>query len=272
MNSKEVVDFYNEYCRMPFLASTDREELKANFLKRFLNDNTLYKYIPFDFDDGLNSKKIFALKEEKLWYAAHYTLRNNDPTEFKVTANIARVKNSTGMSIAEIKNLLDIFREMNDVCCLSDRLHEYMWDKYANKHSGICCVFTIKNNDILFPVIYCNKNEVDFTQTLIKSIKSRENDSEAIRRLTFIPNVLKDKSKYSEEREFRLLSGAVYDSEKNPLGGKVASGKKEDIGYKGIYYSYEESGLELKKIIIGKNTPLNLIESIQTLNTLIEME
>ena len=271
MIDKELQAFYNEYCKIPIIAD-GREKLKWDYFKKHLNNYTLYKYISFTEDCTLNNIKLETLRRNNLWFAAHHTLHENDPSEFKVTANMVRIHKQTGLSFAEISHLLNIFRELNDVCCLSDRLHEYMWENYANNHSGICCVFSITDVDILYPVIYCNKKNIDFTSLLVQSLRNRNSDCEATRRLSFIPNVLKDEQKYGEEHEVRLLSGEIYDKEESILGGRVEAGKKKDLGYKGTSYSYSNCGLSLEKIIIGKNTPMDIVEKLKELSVIIELE
>jgi hypothetical protein len=147
-----------------------------------------------------------------------------------------------------------------------------MWENYANNHSGICCVFSITNVDMLYPVIYCNKKNSDFTSLVVQSLLSRNADCEATRRLMVIPNVLKDEQKYGEEHEVRLLNGKIYDKEESILGGKVGKGKKKALGYKGTSYSYSDCGLALEKIIIGKNTHADIVEKLKELSAKIEEE
>ena len=133
-------------------------------------------------------------------------------------------------------------------------------------------VICITDVDILYPVIYCNKKNIDFTSLLVQSLRNRNSDCEATRRLAFIPNVLKDEQKYGEEHEVRLLSGEIYDKEESILGGRVEAGKKKDLGYKGTSYSYSNCGLSLEKIIIGKNTPMDIVEKLKELPVIIELE
>lgn len=58
-----------------------------------------------------------------------------------------------------------------------------------------------------------------------------------ISRLSILPWVLKDK-KYSPEDGIRFLGGDVYDNEVGIMGGCIAPGKKEIMGYKEATYTY----------------------------------
>lgn len=260
----EIHAFYNKLCKIPVTAD-GRESIQWEYFTKHLDNFTLYKYISFTNDTSLNDVKLETLKHGHLWFAAHHTLCDNDPSEFEIYANIVEVHRKTKLSYPNIFELLGIFKELNDVCCFSDRLHEYMWQNYANNHSGICCVFSIVDVKQLFPVIYCNKKDSDFTRTFIQSIKNNFKDCESLRRLVLISPVLKDKQKYGEEHEIRLLNGDIFDKNDTILAGRIGSGKKAALGYQGTTYSYTKCGLELKKIIIGKNTPMEIQNRIKEL-------
>lgn len=267
----DTIAFYNQLIKVPFLVD-GREIIKREFFAKVLTDNLLYKYISFDDDEILNEKKLNALRNRKLWYAAHYTLRANDPSEFQVNANVVRVMKATNKTMQEVLVLLKAFRELNDVCCLTDSIREYMWQRYANNHSGCCCVFKIIKTEMLMPVIYCDKKNTDFTNDLILSIKNGVKDNIHTRKIAFIPNVLKDKIHYGKEQEIRLLCGDIYDDEKDEMGGRVAPEKKEMLRYKGVYYSYEKSGLELEKIIVGNRLKKEIVKEIKRICPKMEIE
>ena len=58
---------------------------------------------------------------------------------------------------------------------------------------------------------------------------------------------------YQTENELRFLCGDVYDNEDDPMGGRIAPGKKKILNYKGFEYSFEYAGIILKKVYIGSN-------------------
>ena len=270
---KNILSFYNSITKV---ASTDMdfEKLKKEIFSLIVQNNLLYKYISFTQDDSLNSKKLMALRENKLWFSAHYMLENNDPTEFQIPINYSNLAKFLCAPADNIFNLIETFRELNDLCCPSNRYDEYMWENYANNHSGCCCVFEIKNYEMLWPVIYCDKSELDFTQDIIQSFENPTPKNPAIFKIAFVSPVLKDKKKYGREHEVRLLCGDIYDCENDALGGRVMSGKKRELGYTGTYYTYEKCGLILKKIIIGANTSKTIASAINEIkmDVPIEME
>lgn len=269
---KKIKDFYNNFIRIPFSAKDTKIKLKTDIFSEILKDNLLYKYISFTSDISLNNKKLLALKENKLWFAAHYTLRNNDPTEFQITYNPLKVVKSTGINISTIKHLMETIRELNDLCCLSNQLNEYMWQNYANNHSGCCCVFEINDFDKLWPVLYCNKKETDFTNDIIHSFRNINPNNISTCKIAYISPVLKDKIKYGQEHEVRLLCSDIYDNEDDALGGKILDKKKQALGYMGTYYSYDICGLILKKIMIGKNTEKSIINKIKDIELDVPIE
>lgn len=269
---KNIFEFYNNFIKIPFGDNESRIKSKEKIFSKQIEDNTLYKYISFGLDEILNEKKLQALQNGQLWFAAHYTLRNNDPSEFEVKANLARVAKATNNTIPYTAYMLNQIRELNDLCCMSTRLEEYMWINYANNHSGCCCVFEIENVDMLWPVIYCDKSKTDFTYDVIQALKKPNFENLSVYKIAYISPVLKDEKKYGNEQEIRLLCGDAYDSEDGPLGGKIMAGKKEALGYTGTYYSYQTCGLSLKKIIIGKNTTRTIIDRLNELNLGVQVE
>ena len=269
---KEIRSFYSEYIKVPFENNEIRNKLKEDIFSKILKNNLLYKYISFTSDTSLNDKKLTAIRENKLWFATHHVLRDNDPTEFKVSIDTVKVAKSINISIRAVLSLVETIRELNDVCCLSDQLDEYMWQYYANNHSGCCCVFEIEKFDMLWPVLYCNKKEINYTRDFIKSIKNLNLDNKSINKIAFISPVLKDEIKYGREHEVRLLSSDIYDNESDVLGGRIMERKKEALGYTGTYYSYEKCGLVLKKIIIGKNVAKSIVSKIQDLKLNVSIE
>lgn len=271
---KKILEFYNNIVNLPFGDNEGATRLKKQVFSTILNNNLLYKYISFTLDDILNNKKLLAIRENKLWFAAHYVLRDNDATEFKIYANTKRISECTGASIETIESLLGTLRELNDLCCLSNQYNEYMWTNYANNHSGCCCVFEVKNYEMLWPVIYCDKIKTDFTEEMVQLIQNPNLGNLAINKIAFISPVLKDKIKYGQEQEVRLLCGDIYDSESDALGGKIMADKKEALHYTGTYYPYNKCGLSLRKIIIGKNTNAMITNELNSfeLGIPVEME
>ena len=260
-----VIDFYKKFVEIGFNGYLLWDKLKADYFLRQLPNNTLYKFISFGNDDLVNTNKLSTLENKCLWFAPHHVFTDNDQTEFQIYADTNAIAQKTGYRKEDIDNLLIAVRDVNDICCLSDRNSEYMWDNYANFHSGICCVFeVIKTND-LWPVLYCNKKHVDFTSEIISGLNNADDSSLCMQTLAFISPVLKDECHYKMENEVRLLNGDAYWSMENPLGGILEPNKKESLGYVGRRVSWESYGLKLKKIIIGKETPAWIENSIRAM-------
>ena len=166
-NTNFALAFYDELFDISLEEFKNREEtLKKIFFNIALPDHKLYKYISFDSNNSLNQSKLYSLKNDSLWFAPPYTLRHNDPSEFEVNVDMHKVMRATGVSALEIINTKKYYKELNDLCCLSDRLGEYMWTNYANHHSGCCCVFRINNHEMLHPVVYCEKKKKLPLQTI----------------------------------------------------------------------------------------------------------
>jgi hypothetical protein len=70
--------------------------------------------------------------------------------------------------------------------------------------------------------------------------------------MAILPWVLKDK-KYYRENELRFLCGDAYDDENGIMGGRIAAGKKNLMGIKGLPYTFDYTGIVLKKVHLGDN-------------------
>lgn len=147
-----------------------------------------------------------------------------------------------------------------------------MWINYANNHSGICCVFEMTRSLDFWPVLYCNKDKADFTQDIVKCISSTDINSIELKKLGYLPFVLKDQDKYSQEQEVRLLRQDPFDSKEGVFNGKIFPEIKKRKHYNGTTYNYDDCCIKLIKIIIGKNTVNKILKKIQNMNLPIEFE
>ena len=151
-----------------------------------------------------------------------------------------------------IEQFLSTTNEMNDISCFTYEPSVFMWEQYANNGNGFCMEFELKNSDKFFPVIYLDKNKLDYTDDIIKAFTIQNCDFRVINKLAILPWVTKD-LEFQKESELRFLCGDIYDKEEGPMGGRIALGKKRMMGYKGIEYSFEDAGLILRKVTIGSN-------------------
>lgn len=68
-----------------------------------------------------------------------------------------------------IEHFLKVIIEIYDVCSFTYQYQDYMWAEYANNGSGICLEFKVENLDMLYPVEYRKKDEVNFDEMIINS-------------------------------------------------------------------------------------------------------
>ncbi len=268
---KEVEQFYEDFYESEFMDNATRFELKKIFYNKKLTNNKVYKYISFNNDFELNKLKIQSFRNQGLWFGAYYTF--NDQTELDINIDYNKVSKATNIPKSNLVGIVNCFRQMNDICCLTTSLRNKMWNDYANNYNGICLCFDVKSYEYILPVIYSNKKEIDFTETLIVALKSTYNynsniditNIKAIKRLTFEPLVLKDYNTYAYEDEVRLYCGEKFDDINDELGGRVYPKIKEKLKYTGCNYSYEKLGLELCEIYLGKNLDNSIKKEIITI-------
>ena len=166
--------------------------------------------------------------------------------------NKYKVKCCTKKSQYELDFFLSALNEMNDISCFTYTFSDFMWEQYANNGNGFCMEFELKDSDKFFPVVYLDKDKLDYTNLIIKSFAAKTHDFRVISKLSILPWVTKD-FEFQRENELRFLCGDVYDYENGPMGGIIAPGRKKLLGYNGIEYSFEHAGLVLQKVIIGAN-------------------
>lgn len=257
--------FYDEYFRQNI---ADATEYKIKYLQSILRDNCIYKFIAFDENDVLNEVKLQCLLNDQLWFS--YFRHLNDPTEFDIIYNKNKVSERLHMTEEFIEHFLKVIIEIYDVCSFTYRYEDYMWMEYANNGFGICLEFTASNLDMLYPVEYKKKNEIDFDEMIINSFikfnelsKSRNgilyNDP-----LSLYPWVVKNPQNgnldSTKEKEIRILYSPYEHEEFN--NGIINENIKENKKFYGLNVNYNKVGLTLKKIIIGSNCKATLINRI----------
>lgn len=247
----EILGFYKEYYRY----SRDKaSEFKITYLKSIIENNKIYKFIAFDNDETSNLRKLNCLREDMLWFSHYIYL--NDKTEFEIKYDSKKVSEETGVRKENIDLLVDIMKEIYDVCSFSYTQEMYMWETYANRERGICIVFNVENYDMLYPVEYCDKNKIDYTSILIKdhlkTPQERWKNGSPMAELPFVTkNPMNGTLKSYEEKEVRILMEPYGDGKCN--SGYIRPYIKEEIGYKGSNISYAQCGLSVSSIIIGEN-------------------
>ena len=242
------IDFYNDYFAIEsFTESDEGNLLKDNYIRSMMKDKSVYKFVAFTEDEQLNSRKLTMLEQHQFWASCYDYF--NDDREVLRPYNKTWVRWGTGKSQEELDAFFSTVNEMNDISCFTYEPSYFMWKEYANNGNGFCMEFELKDSDKFFPVVYLDKDKLDYTKDIIKSFTSQRLDFRIISKLAILPWVTKD-LKFQIENELRFLCGDVYDQEDGPMGGRIAPGKKRLMGYKGIEYSFEYAGLVLKKVII----------------------
>lgn len=264
------VEFYDDFFSIrPFSGSNDSNLFKDRFIRSMMKNGKIYKFVAFTSDENLNSKKLIMLQNHQFWASCYDYFE--DKREVLRPYNKYKVQCSTRISQNQLDFFFSTVNEMNDISCFTYDPSNFMWQEYANNGNGFCMEFDLEDSDKFFPVIYLDKDKLDYTNEIIKSFKSKVFDSKIIRKLAILPWVTKD-FQYQKEHELRFLCGDIYDDEQGPMGGRIASGKKKLLGYKGIEYSFDYAGLVLKKVTIGPNCAKGkeLIEICEQMDVLTE--
>ena len=256
----EMLTFYNEYFQQSLKKATT---YKINYLDKLLENRRIYKFIAFDDNEDLNKLKLECIKNDMLWFS-HYVYLN-DKTEFSIDYDQAKVSSVVGVNRISIHNLVEDIKELYDVCSFSYECKMNMWKDYANHSNGICIVFDVMNLDILFPVAYIEKSNIDFTQLLINSYfisaSDRMNRVDPMSILPFIiKNPMNGKLESYKEKEVRILFPSFDDGTFN--AGIIYPQVKSEKGYKGKHVLYNRCDLKINKIIIGKKCSSNMKNSI----------
>lgn len=252
--------FYDKYINLmgnlkdkPDLATP----YKIEYLQKLIQDGKVYKFISFEKDADI---KIDTLKEGKIWFSFYKTL--NDETEFQINYDVKNVVRKTGCNREYIDLLVNYLTELYDVYSLTYTYQEYMWDCYADSGNGICVEFNVGNYDYLYPVEYCDKTKINFTQMVVSALTKGGTE------LSIIPWVMKNPYNHTanmdstKEKEIRMLY-CPYDLEELN-GGEINYHIKERLGYKGIAKPYTDFDLTISKVIIGDKCSRELILDLQT--------
>lgn len=238
------MEFYDDYFS---IVSNKGNLFKDKFIRSKMKNDRIYKFVAFTEDENLNLKKLIMLEKKQFWASCYNYFE--DRREVLRIYDKYKVQFYTKKSQKELDCFFDTLNEMNDISCFTYNPSNFMWEKYANKGNGFCMEFDLKNSDKFFPVIYLNKNKIDYTDDIIKSFDFQQ---DSIIKLAILPWVTKDLN-FQRENELRFLCGDIYDSENGPMNGKIAPNKKKMLEYKGIEYSFKYSGINLLKVSIGAN-------------------
>ncbi len=245
------IEFYTDYFPLcDFAHSSEEKRMKDDYILSKAPNRTIYKFVAFTDDTALNQTKLDMLRSQQFWVSCYDYF--SDKREVLRPFNMKKVCRATGSTINQISFLLRTANEMNDISCFTYKPSPFMWEEYANHSNGFCMEFELMDTDKFFPIIYLDKNELDYTKEIIESLNAKIIDWPNIALLSTLPWVTKD-PEFEKEHEIRFLTGEGYDFEDGPMGGRIFPGKKKAMGYKGLSYSFEKAGIILKNVIIGNN-------------------
>lgn len=245
------IEFYDDYFSIqPFSQTNEGNTFKDNFIRSKIKNGKIYKFVAFNEDEQLNSKKLTMLAQLQFWASCYDYF--DDDREVLRPYNQHKICCKTKISKEKIDNFFSTINEMNDISCFTYEPSDFMWNEYANNQNGFCMEFNLLDSDKFFPIIYLDKDKLDYTDDIAKLLTSTKYDLISLNRVTILPWVTKDPI-FQKENELRFLCGDIYDNEDGPMSGIIAPGKKKSLGYKGIEYSFKSAGLELQKIRIGSN-------------------
>ncbi|MEG2270449.1 MAG: hypothetical protein RSC27_03920 [Bacilli bacterium] len=255
-NIDETTKFYKKLFKED--ESCEQFELRSNFIydKTY---GTLYKFIAFKNGDKIvNKNKLKCLINNKIWVSCICNFIDNN--EFFMSIDYKEASSKTNASIKELKEYVSLIREFEDVVCFTNNITEEKWDKYANNHNGICLEFQIENYEAYFPVLYVDKDKFDYTKLLIEEyIILKENPfcwikSNYLKFSEYAP-IIKDKAENEFDEEIRFRS-----SQNTFLGSRrlVTFNMKKKTNIHGFPITYDECGIVLKKIFLGKNLNIDI--------------
>lgn len=251
--------FYDKYLKLmgnlkdkPDLATP----YKIEYLKTIIQNGKVYKFISFEENAEI---KISTLMAGEIWFSFYKTL--NDETEFEIDYKVKKVVGKTGYRKEDIDLIVNYLTEMYDVYSLTYMYQEYMWEDYAANGNGICIEFEVGNYDYLYPVEYCDKSKIDFTQMVISALRQTGMELSIIPWVVKNPYNLTANIDSTKEKEVRILYCPYDLAEFN--GGKIDYNIKERMGYKGIAKPYSDFDLEIIRVVIGDKCDSEHVSELQ---------
>lgn len=242
--------FYYEYFSY---RGEKAQKFKDQYIRDVLLDRYLYKFIYFTNDKKLNERKLDTFQNGMIW-ASHYKYFE-DSSELEIKCDKYKISKKTNRSLNSITYLINSMKEIYDVACFTYENNEFMWKNYANNSKGFCICFEIIDTDKYFPVEYVNKDDIDFTKSIINSIKSNNSGNnlfnESALKVSLLPLVLKD-LEYSDEKEIRLLF-SPFDDANGKFNGRVYPNVKDEYQHKGSTIDYSYCNIKADKILVGNN-------------------
>lgn len=252
-----MLNFYNEYLDKIDLKTDKAESFKQKYLKSIIKDEKyIYKFYSFDTNTNLNRSKLKTFEDNKIWFSPYYCF--NDPSEFSINYNLEIVSNKANIKKETIETFVEITKQINDLSSFTTDMNDMMWKEYANNYNGFCVKYEILNFGSFYPVVYTNKNALDFTNTIIENFYNKNHlspmsfiESLQFKKLSILPVVLKDFSNYGFENEIRCLCDNDFKTiDSSCLKGRVYPNCKQEKEYKGSAIDINKIGLKISEVVI----------------------
>lgn len=247
-----IEGFYKKMLSLPHkLGEYDEATpFKCKFLENLIQNRKVYKFVSTDYAietvDKIN-KKLSTLERKKIWFSYYGIL--NDSTEFQIEYD-KNIINKIGESIGiDADFMITSLKEVYDVYALTYEYSDTMWNAYASSGNGYCVEMEVSNYDMLYPIEYIDKDEVDYTNMIKDALL--QNDLLALGMLPWViknPYNFDAKLDSTKEKEIRLLH-SVWDFKEVDFELKPDCKRKNH--YIGIEEPYEDFGLKISRIIIG---------------------
>lgn len=240
---------------------------KIEKLKTVIKEDTIYKFILFDKNSILNEEKLHLLKDDMLWFSHYIYL--NDVTEFEIKYDAEKVAAELHQPKESICCVIAMLKEIYDVCSFTYEYDDSMWENYSNNGNGLCLKFKVNDYDMLFPVDYISKKNINYSKMIIDAFKKINGGdifaySEPLALLPYVTkNPRNGKLDSTKEKEVRILYSPFDDGEVN--GGMIYPNVKENKGYKGTEVSYDYCKLTLEEIIVGNDCPKYIASQIESI-------
>ena len=211
------INFFNDYMKI-LLKSGYRD---ADLFKDKFIPNRLYKYFPPDHN------RLEALISNKLWLAQYDTFEDKHEFSFlQINKNYFENHESLhNINFSTASQWLDSNKHLVSISCFTTSFQNSdFWKKYAANYTGYCVEYPVVRKQLLYPVIYTDKN-IDISEYACNFIakiydtilKEKELEAEWNRPVNLIPdedidnisfiyfNYCAKEPDWSWENEFRIV-------------------------------------------------------------------
>ena len=129
------VKFFDDFFSIePFSKTNDDNLFKDCFIRSMMKNGRIYKFVAFNSDECLNSRKLKMLQEHQFWASCYDYFE--DKREVLRPYNKYKVQRYTRKSQDQLDFFFSTVNEMNDISCFTYDPSYFMWQEYANNVNG----------------------------------------------------------------------------------------------------------------------------------------